>query len=201
MNPTRTTFIALVLIATPFLGFAGDEVEKPTPLGEKDLQQLIFHSVLEGLYSDGVGNDDVDIILRRDPEQGYVHFIYGCPICMPAIDALLVYRGRAKFYARKKESDTFGDGLDKFTRERLRSREDKERLDAINGMVTRWVERRMKMMRLEPGERKAWEELVAQGRKKGMEALRSMQKVNQAGAHQKLSNCAICEAAYGAARR
>jgi hypothetical protein len=55
---------------------------------------VVFLAVLDGLYHEGVANDDVDVMLTRDATTGvFRYFVYACPLCMPTIDALQLYRG------------------------------------------------------------------------------------------------------------
>src|SRR5271156_4482206 len=54
--------------------------------------QLVFVAVLEGCLSDGVANEDIDLILPRNPDTGGAKleelFVWSCPLCMPVVDAL-----------------------------------------------------------------------------------------------------------------
>jgi hypothetical protein len=78
----------------------------PTSWPESRASQLLFFAVLEGLYRDGVSNDDVDLIIpptqsgkpRFDPE----HFVYACPLCHPAFEAFSLYRKREAFYGLRR---------------------------------------------------------------------------------------------------
>lgn len=47
-----------------------------------DAQRFLFHSILEGLYEDGVSTEDVDRILLKREKEDYFHFIHACPVCM-----------------------------------------------------------------------------------------------------------------------
>jgi hypothetical protein len=77
-----------------------------------DLPRSIFLAVLEGLYTDGVSNEVVDAILTRDSTSDRPQpFVYACPICMPAHDALQTYRARPASYGRNIRVDTFHPGL------------------------------------------------------------------------------------------
>ena len=154
---------------------------------------MIFFGVLEGLYRDGASNEAVDAILRQDDKGGYIHFVYGCPICTPALDALLVYRKRAKFTPKKGPYvDTLGDGLPKATMKRLLGAEPKERLDAIHGLIAEWVGSRLRLMRLTEQEQRHWRQLLEVGRKRGMSLLGGDKSF--AGSN----TCAVCDGANDA---
>ncbi|MBI3818234.1 MAG: hypothetical protein HY286_06045 [Planctomycetes bacterium] len=62
------------------------------------VSQFIFYAVLEGCYQDGLTTQAAESLVRLDAESGQPkNFIYACPICMPAFDALRVYKTRPKF--------------------------------------------------------------------------------------------------------
>ncbi len=63
-------------------------------------------SVFEGLYEDGLSNEDLDRILLKEKNQAYFHFIYACPICTATIWGLEAYRSRPdRFYGLKGRID------------------------------------------------------------------------------------------------
>ena len=167
--PRMHKIILLVLLAT-FAAVAPGQ-GRPDGMDAGEMHNMIFFAVLEGLYRDGVSNDAVDAILRKI-EKGYVHFVYGCPICTPTLDALLVYRARAKFTPKKNlYGDTLGPGLTDATAKRLQSEDPKERLDAVHGLIAKWVGARLGLMRPTEQEQRHWQQLLEEGRKRGMSAL------------------------------
>ena len=162
--------ILLVLLAT-LAAVATSGPDRPDGMDAGEKHNMIFFAVLEGLYRDGASNDAVDAILRKT-EKGYVHFVYGCPICTPTLDALLVYRARAKFTPKKNlYGDTLGPGLTDATAKRLQSEDPKERLDVVHGLIAKWVRARLRLMRLTEQEQRHWQQLLEEGRKRGMSAL------------------------------
>lgn len=200
----RTSVLAVGLTVCLLPQPGGDEVSRlPWPGGDEassverpDISGLVFFGVLEGLYRDGVPNEAVDSILLCDPESGrYLHFVYGCPLCTPALDALRTYRNRAPFYARKAFRDTFGPGLAPETLERLASEDIQVRLSAIEELVRSWVSRRLEGMRFTPEEHAQWSTALALGRKIGMSQLPSSARVPGRAL---VNTCAICDAATGA---
>ncbi len=86
--------------------------------------QLVFMAVLEGCLRDGVANEDIDLILPRNPDTGGAKleelFVWSCPLCMPVVDALRMYRERGRFLSDKAGRDRFGAGLAEGVRRRLR---------------------------------------------------------------------------------
>jgi hypothetical protein len=166
--------------------------------GADRTHRLVFFAVLEGLYEDGVANADVDRILREDPATGHaMHFVYGCPLCTPALDAFRVYRVRPKL-SGKEETDTFGAGLAPELSKRLAGEEMKERLDAVHTLIARWVERRLDGMRLTDAERAEIRSRMAEGRKRGMSKLQETDRAGAAGAFTGINRCAVCDAANDA---
>jgi hypothetical protein len=158
--------------------------------------QLIFFAVLEGLYRDGVSNEDVDLIIPPDKngkgrfEQE--HFVYACPLCHPAFEAFRLYRQRENFYGLKAQVNTFGPGLDKALAVRLRSEEAGQRRKAIEELINRWVTQRLEMMRLSKAEHAAITSEMEQGRKHGMGGLKQ--------ASQSRTNCPICDGSFSACK-
>lgn len=167
----------------------------------EDAQKLIFFGVLERLFVEGAESKDVDRILTVEPgTTRYAHFVYGCPVCMPVIDALRVYRARPLFYGRKGDSDTFGPGWDAAMKERLWSQDLEVRLGAIHDFVQRAIDARLDSQRPTPGEREHTRLVLEELKAKGLELLRASQAAGQAGAMAGASTCAACAGAADGAR-
>ena len=93
--------ILMILLAVLLAASSADYAFSTASGGAKtesreNCRQMVFFAVLEGLYRDGVSSADVDVFLRKDKNEkgieGYIHFVYGCSICMPALDAFRSYR-------------------------------------------------------------------------------------------------------------
>src|SRR5262249_16337782 len=113
---------------------------------EWDVRRLIFFAVLEGLYTDGVSNETVDLII---PNGSYdQHFVYGCPLCGLGYDGIKLYRRRERFYSLKGEMDTFGKGLDWEINRKLWSPDRNVRFEAIQGLIQKWVARKLESMNI-----------------------------------------------------
>lgn len=172
-----------------------------------DTSRFIFYSVLEGLYEDGLTNKDVDQILLKNEKQRYYHFIYACPVCGATIWALEAYRGRPeRLYGLKREGSTFGDGLSAELHEQLYNDDVQKRLIAINTLMQKWMDRRMKAINLSVKERAVLLEALQKKRKEGMDALESFRKLEHgpnfgvaeaAPAYVDLQECAVCNGAVG----
>lgn len=164
---------------------------------DPDFRRLVFHAVLEGCYADGVTTAEAKAVLRADPATGQpMHFVDGCPLCMPALDAFALYAGRPPLRSRSKGSpgDTFGPGLDETVRERLGSDVLKERLDAVNTLVDRWIRARIETMRPTADERDRWTSRLKDMMEKGTAILRSRAEDGTAGAYGAMKGCAVCQA-------
>ncbi|HEY7862057.1 MAG TPA: hypothetical protein VIE39_00255 [Thermoanaerobaculia bacterium] len=190
----RSSALAVALVTAALVPQTGDD---PISAAARiDESGMIFFAVLEGLYRDGVSNEAVDRILLCDPESGrYLHFVYACPICTPALDALRTYRNRAPFSGKKRFRDTFGPGLPPATIEALASEDIQVRLFAIESLMRSWVSRRLDGMRLTPEERAQWTRDFELGRKMGMSRLPSSASVP---GRELVTTCAFCDAATGA---
>ena len=196
--PALLLAVAVCAIALKLAG-AGTAPASNTPTywPESRASQLVFFAVLEGLYRDGVHNDDVDLIIPpgKDGRSSFdlEHFVYACPLCHPAFEAFRLYREREPFYGLKARVDTFGPGLDEAARTQLRSPDAEQRRRAIQGLINRWVARRLDLMRLSDAERADITREMEAGRKQGMNGL----KPGRQGA-QIRTNCPICDGSFGA---
>jgi hypothetical protein len=161
--------------------------------------QLIFFSVLEGLYRDGVSNDDVDKIIPPN-KQGHPtfdreNFVYACPLCHPAFEAFRLYRQREPFYGLKARIDTFGPSLGADVSAQLHSPDPAKRREAIQGLIQHWVAERLDMMRLSDTERAEITSEMEKGRKQGMNGLKQPGQTSQTR-----TNCPICDGSFGACK-
>ena len=178
----------LTLLALLFAGFAPAQEEKEREPFDR-YHRTIFFAVLEGAFEDGIADEDVDLILAVDPEtKRYRNFVYSCPICMPAIDALKTYRNRG-MWPYKSVLNAFGLGLDPVLRAGLRADRD-TRQRAVQSLLERWIERRLDLVRATDGERADYARAFAEMRKQGMEALRA-----DRGAMDGAPRCAACDGA------
>lgn len=174
----------------------------PSALFGLEMRQFVFFAVLEGCYEDGVATVDVERILAPDPATDRpTHFVDGCPICMPALDAFRLYRNRPLLATPfgGATRDTLGDGLAPHLRARLKSAVLKERLDAIHTLVSRWVDRRLGLIRATDTEREWCASRLEAFKKKGIATLRAQQSDGDAGALGAIGDCAVCQAATAAA--
>lgn len=172
-----------------------------------DTARFIFYSVLEGLYEDGLSNEDVDQVLMKNPGQSYFHFIYACPVCNATIWALESYRTRPEqFYAMKTIGGTFGPGLSPEVHQRLHGDDPKQRLGAINLLVQTWMDRRIKSLNLTEPARVKLLAALEEKRQQGVKALESFRKLQHgpdfgvdkaAPAYADLEECAVCNAVVG----
>ena len=181
----------------------------PRPRAEIDATaRFIFYSVLEGLYEDGLANEDVDqILMKKEQQSYYFHFIYSCPICTATIWALEAYRARPEhLYSLKTDGSTFGPGLTDPIRKQLYHDDPRQRLTAINGLVQTWMARRLNHLSLTVKERADLLKALERKRKEGMDALESFRRLEHgpdfgvatgAPAYVDLKECAVCNAVVG----
>src|SRR5262249_22021904 len=118
-------------------GTAVKHHDEPPPWYANAAGHMIFFAVLEGLYTDGVSNEIVDLIIPKGQYDD--HFVYTCPLCHPAYEAFWLYRKRQHFYGLKASKDTFGGGISGKVVEQLHSPERAVRLGAIQGLIQGWV--------------------------------------------------------------
>ncbi len=208
----RQNFLCALFVlgfaALPSLHAQTSPTEKPRYSSLTDeTSRFVFYSVLEGLYEDGLSSQDVDLILLKHEGESYFNFIYSCPICTPAIQALQTYRARPEhLYSLKSGDSTFGKGLSASLHDDLYSGDSRHRLAAINTLMQGWIERRIKSMNLPVDEHARLLSELEDKRKEGMEALESFRRHEHgqgfgvekaAPAYVDLDECAVCNGAVG----
>ena len=174
---------------------------RSVPKDHEEVQRMIFFAVLEGLYRDGVSTEDA-LLLAAPAENGagLLSYVYACPICMPAVDALTVYGARAPFPHRKAPRDTFGSGWSEEFRAELRSEEHAVRIGAVQRLTRQYIEARLRSLRLDEEEQRVWTQWLGDLREKGNARLRSY--LEQGGpfaeSYRGWESCGACEGAAGA---
>ncbi|HIA27865.1 MAG TPA: hypothetical protein EYN79_07075 [Planctomycetes bacterium] len=142
----------------------------------EEAQQLIFFAVIEGLYRDGVDTRTASAIAEIEEPAGIPHnFVYACPICTPALDAVRLYAARPGFYRDKQGRDTFGPGLDPELDERLLSADVKDRRKALQDLIEKWVDERIATSGFDEEKRGALLMAFREMRKQGMGLLQQFQ--------------------------
>ena len=191
---------------------AGGLHAQQTPVGHEhshnDLSdptfQLVFFSVLDGCFQDGLTDADVDQILRKTPNGQLEHFIYSCPICTATMYALEAYRARPDVHTMKIGGRlAFGHGLTSDLHARLYSDQIKDRLSALHDLEQNWVDRRVASLRLDPEEAAQMQKGLKAARDEGTRVIQSWGKQGNLAAvapgYQAGDECAVCNAAAGMA--
>lgn len=164
--------------------------------------QQIFAAVLSGLYRDGVANEVVDAVTAIDGTTHWpAHFVYACPICMPAFDAFRTYRARPTFFGDKQHRDTFGPGLSVATTAALCGADAKAVQQTLQELVQSWLAARERELRLTPAERAEWAAEMEQRRQQGTKLLVSFRQQGLGANYSWMQACPLCEAAHGACER
>lgn len=209
MKSFRTIAIAIAVAAGVFFAAHTFASKFPTKRAAKWTQdessRLIFFAVLEGLYTDGVSDKSVELIIgpqdKHDAHRYREHFVYACPLCHPAFEAFKLYQQRKEIYGLKPAGiNTFGDGLKMAIVAQLQSEKRIDRLKAIESLTTKWIQQRMDIMRLTDEERAAVAQLLEEGRKSGMEMLERQIKESKGKHDPNWKSCAICDGSVGACK-
>jgi hypothetical protein len=163
--------------------------------------QLVFFAVLEGCYRDGVATSTVDALLTPGADTDLPEiFVYACPLCSPAHDALRLYKRRQPFFGMKGEPDTFGPGLPDAVKRALEAPGAASRRDAWGKQVEKWVEQRLTSLRLTPEERRAMDLGLQLRRKAGMKLLEQYKTSQKPGHYARMKECPSCDGAADAGR-
>jgi hypothetical protein len=199
-------FLAGASASLAFAALARDHQNPNPPEGEyNEYHRFVFYAVLEGCYEDGLTAGDIDLIIPPDEHGGRsmsTNFVYTCPLCHPTFEAFRLYGSRKYFYGQKATRyDTFGQGLDDELKAQLRGTAN-ERRTAIQGLISRWVERRADLLRMDKAERAGLGLAMKEMKKKGEEAMQRFQQGGNgdyyAEAYKDWKACPICDGAAGA---
>tara|TARA_R110000850_G_scaffold202967_22_gene329116 strand:+ start:250 stop:678 length:429 start_codon:yes stop_codon:yes gene_type:complete len=110
------------------------------------------------------------MFVEGHPEK--TNFVYSCPLCMPAFNAFQLYAARSPFYGQKgTRYNTFGEGVSDEMRARLKGAP-KERRQAIQDLIRRWVKRRLDALTLTEEARTSIEENLKEMKDKGEATLK-----------------------------
>lgn len=210
MRRVLQTLLLLLAFCAP-VAFAAEEsldwVENPG-------SQTIFFAVLEGLYTDGLSNAQVDRIIPPGKEISE-HFVQNCPLCMPVIEALRLYRARPAFEFQKPKRLIQNESRqlaavywDHFRQDReddapldpkLSSEDRNERIAVIQALVQKWVGRKLDTMRLNAEEEAVWANRFERLREAGIGYLEKYQNAKMADyANRKI--CPACDGSVAACR-
>jgi hypothetical protein len=139
-------------------------------------------------------------LAARDAWLETTLFVPGCPLCTPALVAFETYAARGWLHL-KGPRDTFGPGLPADIVARLQSPERKERLAALEGLVTTWVARRLDLNRATAAEREQFRIWMEDGRKLGMSQLATVRRDLDEAAAASWPRCASCDGSVEACTR
>lgn len=197
----------LILFASLVSTLFSQELKPNPPEGTFDkAHRFVFFAVLEGCFETGLTQDEIDLIIPVRPEKKdrrsiTANLVYTCPLCSPAFDAFRIYSDRRIFISKlSKEAiyNTFGSGLDPAQKKALKAGGAETR-EVIQQLISTWIERRIKMQRLEPKAEKELRTKLAEMRKEG-EAILKKIKAGEMGpelqkVYQEREGCPVCAGA------
>ena len=192
---------AAVLSCTLFVVWAAPQKgSNPREADYGEYHRFVFYAVLEGCYEDGLTSADIDHIIPK-AENGKremsASFVYTCPLCHPAFEAFRLYGSRQPFHGQKVTTyDTFGQGLDEKTRQLLGGAPN-ERRNAIQSLISRWIGKRAKLLRLDQDERTELMKTLKEMKGEGDAALKRFQNGEHGDyfrdEYQDWKKCPVCE--------
>lgn len=203
MNKLPLFLLGLVLV----LPQVWAEGENPKPGHEySGAHKFVFFSVLEGCYRDGLTNKQIDLIIP--PVEGAnfrdnsVNMVITCPLCGAAFDAFNIYAEHKRFNSQPSKLTsytTFGPGLSKEVKIEL-ANPGKPCRDALQGLIKKWIEERIKKHRLTKEETKVLREELDEMRKRGEDALKRFKEGKHGESLQKTylrwgDECPVCSGA------
>jgi hypothetical protein len=126
----RFIFATCVVLSFALCSAVGDDSlegrgPNPTENYYSDAHRFVFFAVLEGCYTDGLIEWDMDLIIPKHPNghrDMLANFVLSCPLCAPAADAFKLYAERNYLSIQPSKAarhKTFGRGLDKAVKAEL----------------------------------------------------------------------------------
>jgi hypothetical protein len=104
---SNTTRLSLILLLASFSALgapaAGSPGETPTKSNTADWYKdadcrMVFFTVLEGLYKDGIPQEVVDLVIGRVEDNNIDKaFVFRCKLCHACYEAFAVYQRRPAF--------------------------------------------------------------------------------------------------------
>ena len=183
-------FIALIACCFGVFSAGGaDEVKKrevfvipPNPPAGKysEAHRFVFFAVLEGCYTDGLVDEDIDWILpktKTEHRDQFANFVLACPLCGPASDAFKRYADGIRLVqinSDKMAYTTFGQGLDRKVKAEL-AKPGQPCRDAIQRLIKKWVDARIVQIRLTEEETALLRKELAKMRERGDKFLKTWQ--------------------------
>ena len=158
--------------------------------------RMVFFAVLEGLYTDGVPNEVVDLITPKEGDAVRHSFVVECPLCHPVLEAFRLYQSRRPFAQDK--GDTFGKmEVKPELLTALKSDSVFTRIQAMGRLVQPWIERRLALMRLDAKEMAEWKAKLLARAKEGGELFDRLKR-EKGSTYEKdwqfYAGCQACEA-------
>ncbi len=185
------------LLAVPHSSMTPQE-SKPAAVRWQDdpACRMVFFAVLEGLYTDGVPNEVVDLITPREGDAVRHSFVIECPLCHPVLEAFRLYQSRRPFAQDK--GDTFGKvEIKPALLAALKNESVFTRIQAMGSLVQPWIERRLALMRLDAKEMAEWKAKLLARAKEGGELFNRLKR-EKGTSYEKdwqfYGGCQACEA-------
>lgn len=137
---------------------AGCSAPPPAAVSDEDRSRFLLLAVLEGLWTDGPDPALFKPLLEKPRD----HFVPKCPLCTPVAHAI-------RIYVENSDVPVYGARGSGFPRELaagLGSAGRADRIQALEGMVARYVDRRL--ARMTPGEQIEMNKYLKVGKQDGM---------------------------------
>lgn len=214
------TMCGVIGLSSPYAGAAEEagsrQVENGLPL--PSLQpptqewrsdpacQLVFFAVLEGLYTDGVPDEVVDLVVPpKDGKDDSVErcFVFRCPMCHAAYEAFVLYQRRQAFSGSNEAKSTFGKDFDLTICDSLKSDSAPTRVKAMGNLIRPWIDRKINSLEMTDVTRDALVAKMLQYAEEGNRLFQARRADPTSIYHEWTfyGGCQACEAAQAVARR
>ncbi len=168
--------------------------------------QLVFFAVLEGLYTDGVPDEVVDLIVPpKDEKDDSVErcFVFRCPMCHAAYEAFVLYQRRQAFNGSNEAKSTFGKDFDRSIIDSLKSDRASTRVIAMGNLIRPWIDRKINSLKMTEADRDALVATMLRYAEEGNTLFRARRADPSSVYHEWTfyGGCQACEAVQAISRR
>ena len=154
-------FILLILFALiPLQSFADNKVDTSkigveTADWHKDEEcRMVFFTVLEGLYRDGVPDEVVDLVIGHVKANSVKkRFVFRCKLCHACYEAFALYQRRPKFSGTKGKSTIGAKAISSEVVKDLKNPSHRIFGKAFSTIIQPWIKQKLLSMNLSEEEK------------------------------------------------
>jgi len=150
---TNTTRLSLILLLASFSALGAPASGSPGETATKSKTadwyrdadcRMVFFTVLEGLYEDGIPQEVVDLVIGRVEDNNIDKaFVFRCKLCHACYEAFAVYQRRPAFNGAEGVNTIGNRVIAPALMEGLKSGSQRQFDAAFSGIIQPWVKQKL----------------------------------------------------------